>query len=326
MFGPPARVAVILGGKSQERPGSLASGKAVVASLNRQGFEVLIVDPMLEDSLKLLDGADVAFNVLHGRWGEDGCMQGYLETVGIPYTGSGVIGSSLGLNKLHTKRNLLQAGLPTPRFEYVGPGEDPALAAGRCVDSLGLPLFSKPVSGGGSLGAAVIKSPKQLAAVLEKGVADGFPDFIVEEFVAGAPVSVGVLQIDHELAALPPLEVETGREFFDYEAKHEPSQRTYFCPGRFDDVTTKGLKNRAIDVHEALSCWGYSRVDFIVGQSFGRKKGVDGDDVCVLEINTNPGMSVNGNLPIMAAAAGISYDQLVATILDGAFKRPGHLV
>jgi D-alanine-D-alanine ligase len=281
-------------------------------ALATQGFDVRLIDPAEPKAFERLAEIDVALIALHGPGGEDGRIQGLLDSLGVPYTGSGVLASAVGMHKPTFKRLIASYGLDTPAWVTV----DDSLSDEdmlRVVESeLGWPVFVKPAAGGGSLGAGIVREPSQLSRMLAETDEGGYREYMVEEHVLGRPCSVGVLELADGLATLPVHDVETEHEFYDYAAKHDPSLRTEHCPSILPSEVTERLQADALRVHRILGAHGVSRVDFMVRE--------DGSSV-VLEINTVPGLSDRGNLATMARAAGIAYPDLVTTILQTAFTR-----
>lgn len=311
-----AMIAVVFGGKSKERSGSLVSGKTVFESLKKQGFNVYPVDPADEDALRKLEKADVAFLILHGKYGEDGKIQGYLENLGILYTGSGVLASALGMDKYHFKDFLKSAKIPTPRFVYIGDNQLSKKDADEIGSRLGLPLFLKPVSEGGSLGASIIKKKSDLRRNLKKSRAEGYDKYIIEEYIKGRAMTVGLLELNGKLKVLPVLETIPKKEFYDYEAKHDESLHFYKCPAPMKKKTYMKIQDLASNVYQLLGCYGFCRVDFMLNER---------NQPYVIEVNTLPGMSPHSNMATMAEAAGISYDELVVLMLKSAFNKPDYL-
>ncbi len=304
---------MLTGGCSRERVGSLLSGDTVTESLTNTGRAVLVIDiatPSFTDDVRRID---VAFLAIHGCHGEDGKLQGFLETVGIAYTGSGVLASALAMHKPTAKTVVQAAGvlvLPGISIERSrGPDRD----ARAILAEIALPVMVKPASEGGSVGMAVAHSVGELEALLAAAAASDV-EVLAEPFIAGArSVTVGLLEIGGELTALPVLEtVATEGEFYDSAAKRDPALRTYHCPADLPAQVTALLANAAITAHRALGCDGYSRSDFVVTPA-----GV----AYWLEVNALPGLSRAGNLATMAAAAGIRYDELVTHILATAKRR-----
>ncbi|TAM46858.1 MAG: D-alanine--D-alanine ligase [Gammaproteobacteria bacterium] len=300
------KVAVLMGGPSGEREVSLKSGNAVLAALKRKGVDAHGIDADRNVLRVLQDGRFArAFIALHGRWGEDGVIQGALETIGLPYTGSDVLGSALGMDKLRTKYIWSAAGIPTPPYEVLTTDTDfVAVAAG-----LGLPLFVKPSREGSSLGVTKVKSAADLKNAWMQ--AAKFDDCVLaERGITGAEITCAVL----DGQPLPLIRIEPTTEFYDYEAKYLRDDTKYHCPSGLDAATEKKIQALALRAFDALGCAGWGRVDFMV----------DGIGVAyALEVNTVPGMTDHSLVPKAAAAAGIGFDELVVRILETSRTREG---
>jgi D-alanine-D-alanine ligase len=303
------KIAVLMGGRSSERDVSLRSGKNVLDSLKRQGFKNVCQMDLNEDLLSRLkkEKIEAVFIALHGRFGEDGCVQGLLELSGIPYTGSGVLASALAMNKVAAKRIFQAKAIPTPNFSVVNDQVDIKKEAERIKWIFPYPLVVKPFSEGSSVGVSIVKSGDNLEGILKAAV-DEFKDVFVEEFVKGKEVTVGILGDD----ALPILELKPHAEFYDYKAKYTKGGTEFILPARLSKPLTDKVQRTALLAHRALGCRGFSRVDIIVGE----------DHVpYVHEVNTIPGLTDTSDLPAEAAHAGISFDELVLRILGSAFKK-----
>lgn len=303
------KIAVLCGGRSREREVSLRSGKNVYESLKRQKFDVVMIDPK-DDLLTQLKKKkiDLAYIALHGRYGEDGTVQGLLELAEIPYTGSGVLASALAMNKLASKRIFDAVGLPTPRYLEVDQNEDLKTQIERIKRVFPLPLVIKPVSEGSSLGISLVKKEEELDKVLTKTVKE-FREVFIEEFIPGQEVTVGIIGIGKETQALPILELVPHKEFYDFEAKYTKGMTDFILPARLPKYLYRQTQETALAAHRALGCRGLSRVDFIVSP----------DHIpYITEVNTIPGMTDQSDLPAEAKEAGISFDQLVVTILSSA--------
>ncbi len=304
------KICVLMGGRSGEREVSLRSGKRVFESLKTQGFNVISMD--LEDDLvSRLKGkkVDIVYNILHGRFGEDGTVQGLLEMANIPYTGSKVLASALAMNKLASKRVFDAVGIPTPRYLEVSALNDVKKEADRIQKVFPFPLVLKPTSEGSSLGVTLIKERDKFGEILEKTVAE-FKDVFVEEYIRGKEVTVGILGKDRELQALPILELVPKNEFYDYHAKYTAGMTDFVLPARLSKPLYQHTQEVALAAHRALGCYGVSRVDIIVGN----------DHIpYVHDVNTIPGMTDRSDLPAEAAHAGISFDELVVRVLESAY-------
>lgn len=305
-----AKICVLMGGRSRERDVSLRSGKRVFESLKKQGFDVISID-LEEDLISKLKKkkVDIVFIMLHGRWGEDGTVQGMLELANIPYTGSKVLASALAMNKLASKRVFDALGIPTPRYLEIDARSNIKNEAERIQRTFPFPLVLKPTSEGSSLGIKLIKEGDDLEGILEKTVAD-YKDVFIEEYITGQEVTVGILGKYNDLQALPILELVPKKEFYDYEAKYTAGITEFVLPARLSKPLYQKTQEVALAAHRALGCYGWSRVDIIVG----------GDHVpYVHDVNTIPGMTDRSDLPAEAAHAGLSFDELVVKILESAY-------
>ncbi|MCG8438306.1 MAG: D-alanine--D-alanine ligase [Pseudomonadales bacterium] len=292
------RVAVLAGGKSAERPVSLKSGAAVHQALRNLGLIAELVDPA-DKGVDTLKGFDAAFIALHGRGGEDGVIQGVLEHLGIPYTGSGVMASAIGMDKVRTKQLWKGAGLPTPAF-YV---------AGREELELGFPLMIKPAHEGSSIGMAKADNAEQLAAALEEaGKFDS--DVLVEAWVNGPEYTVALLGDE----ALPAIRLKTPHAFYDFEAKYQSDSTEYLCPAGLDEADEKAIRQLALTAFRVAGCRGWGRVD-VMRDAEGQWQ--------LLEVNTVPGMTDHSLVPMAAKAAGRDFDALVGEILLLAVEQTG---
>lgn len=293
------KVAVLFGGRSAEREVSLNSGSRVLAALQRQGVDAHAFDPA-ERRLDDLPGFARAFIALHGRHGEDGTIQGALELMGIPYTGSGVMASALGMDKWRTKLLWHAAGIPIP--EYALLDDDTDLA--RVEAELGLPLFVKPASEGSSIGITKVKRPGELAAARAAAVRHD-PLVIAERAILGGEYTVAILGDE----ALPIVKIEPSGEFYDYEAKYLRDDTAYRCPCGLAEKHEYALRRQALEAFRVLGGRGWGRVDFLLDQPETNPQAY------FLEVNTSPGMTDHSLVPMAARAAGMTYDQLVIRIL-----------
>jgi D-alanine-D-alanine ligase len=293
------KVAVLFGGKSDERAVSLNSGAAVLAALLRQGVDAHAFDPA-ERPLHELQAFDVVLIALHGRYGEDGTIQGALELMGIPYTGSGVMASSIGMDKWRTKMIWMAAGISIPSFVMVQSDSDFAAIAQK----LGLPLFVKPANEGSSIGISKVKQAGDLPAAYALA-AKSDPLVIAEQFVGGGEYTVGILGE----RALPIIRIVPANEFYDYEAKYLRDDTQYLCPCGLSAEKEAQIQAEALRAFKAIGGQGWGRVDFLMDED-GRHY--------FLEANTSPGMTDHSLVPMAAKAAGISFDELVLQILEHA--------
>lgn len=302
-----AKIAVLCGGMSSEAEVSMRSGKGCFEALKRLGYdnaELVVVDKNIAQ--KLSDGKyDYAFNALHGKYGEDGCVQGILEILKIPYAGCGVMSSAICMNKEYTKRVLSTCkDIPLIKSVFVRKGEDVV----KACEGLRYPLITKPVCEGSSFGMTKVNTPQELVPAYEEATKFN-ADVLIEEFIDGFFITVGVLEKDGKAFATEILEIRPKNEWYDFEAKYTKGMSDFIVPSTaLSEKATKHIKEIAVKAHETAGCSGVSRVDFMVMN----------DEPYFLEINTSPGMTETSDLPAQAAAMGISYDELVLLILNSA--------
>ena len=301
-----AKIAVLSGGLSSEAEVSRRSGKGCYEALKRLGYtnvELIEVDTNIAQKLKE-GNYDYAYNALHGKYGEDGCIQGILETLQIPYTGCGVMASAVCMNKEYTKRILSTCpDIPLIKSAFVKKGED----VKEKTKDLKYPLITKPVSEGSSFGMTKVNTPDEL----EKAYQDAIKyndDVLIEEYLVGICATVGILEGEDGLFATEILELRPKNEWYDYEAKYTKGMTEFILPAELSDDMTKQVKEIAIKAFDIAGCKGVSRVDFLIVNNIPY----------VLEINTSPGMTETSDLPAQANAMGINYDNLVQIILNGA--------
>ncbi len=296
-------IAVLAGGMSNEREVSLRSGKNCLAALHRLGYKnAIMIDVDKNIAQNLLDNKiEIAYNALHGKYGEDGCIQGLLEILGIKYTGCGVMSSALCMNKYYTKEMLKSAGIPLINSVFVKKGDELL----EKTKSLKFPLMIKPVCEGSSIGMYKVSNKEELISKYEEASKLN-QDILIEEFLTGRSATVGVLEDRGEVFATAILEFRTKTEWYDYEAKYTAGMTEFILPAEFSETLTAQIKDIAIKAHKACGCTSLSRVDFYVVN----------DIPYVLEINTSPGMTDLSDLPAQSKCIGISYDQLVQLILN----------
>ncbi len=298
------RVAVLLGGDSSEREISLLSGNAVLAGLQRRGVDAHAFDPGEQALPKLLEQRfDRVWIALHGPGGEDGTVQGALEYLGVPYTGSGVMGSAIGMDKLRTKRLAHAIGVATADHVVLSGPADFEMA----VERLGVPLIVKPASQGSSVGMSKVERAADLPAAYE-AAAKIERSVFAEPWITGKEYTVGVLQGQ----ALPAIRIETPKTFYDYEAKYFRDDTRYYCPCGLSSSAEQHLANLAIAAFAAIAAEGWGRADFMMDAA-GRP--------LLLEVNTIPGMTDHSLVPMAARAAGIEFDELVWRVLETSFTR-----
>ncbi len=292
------KVAVLMGGVSAERAVSLKSGKAVLAGLQAEGVDAHGID-FTPDTISALDSSyDRAFIVLHGRWGEDGAVQGLLDSLQIPYTGSDVLGCALAMDKVRSKQVWQAIGLPTAKFQVV---KDPSTLL-SVANELGLPLFMKPAREGSSVGVGKVSEVSKLESVWQSTQAFG-DDVLVEQFIPGDELTVAILNGQ----ALPIIRMSTGNEFYDYEAKYESNDTQYQCPAELPKQLSDDIQALALQAFNAVGCSAWGRVDLML----------DADSKpLLLEVNTVPGMTDHSLVPMAAAQVGLEFSKLCVEILS----------
>ena len=306
-FDTAAKIAVLALGLSSEREVSLRSGKNVLAALKRLGYknaELVEVDENIAEKLAK-GGYDAAYNALHGKYGEDGCIQGILEILKIPYTGSGVMASAICMNKESTKRVLSTCpDIPLIKSVFVKKGEN----VKEACKNLKYPVITKPVCEGSSFGMTKVNTQEELQAAYEEALKFN-DDVLIEEFINGFFITVGVLEKNGKAFSTEILEIRPKNEWYDFEAKYTKGMSDFIVPSTsLSDEATRKIKEIAVKAHETAGCRGVSRVDFMVIN----------DKPYFLEINTSPGMTDTSDLPTQSAVMGITYDDLALLILNSA--------
>jgi D-alanine-D-alanine ligase len=295
------KVAVMLGGTSAERPVSLNSGAAVLAALTRQGIDAHAFDPAKRNLGDLVSGEfDRVFIALHGRYGEDGCMQGALELLHLPYTGSGVMASAVGMDKWRTKLLWRAAGLPTADWEILTADSDFAAIERK----LGLPIFVKPAHEGSSIGMSKAKSAGELKAA-HALAAEHDALVLAERFIDGAEYTAAILGD----ASLPLIRLEPSKEveFYDFDAKYLRNDTQYHCPAGLAPGLEREFQQLALEAFRIVGCRGWGRVDFMLDHA---------GSPYLLEVNTSPGMTDHSLVPMAARVAGMDFDALCLRILE----------
>jgi D-alanine-D-alanine ligase len=303
------KVGVLYGGRSAEREVSLMSGEGVLAALRSKGVDAHGFDPARQDLGQLAaQGYDRVFIALHGRYGEDGTLQGALEQLGIPYTGPGVMACALSMDKTMSKRVWLSHSLPTPRFIVLDKDANTA-RLDAAVAELGLPLMLKAPHEGSTIGISKVASADGMQAGFDNCVR--YDDTVLaEEFIKGRELTVPVMGAGRDACALPIVEIRAPQGNYDYEHKYFSDDTEYLCPAPLDAALTARIQSLAVEAYRALGCSGWSRVDFMLRA---------GDDApFLLEINTSPGMTGHSLVPMSARAAGMSYEDLCIDILRSA--------
>jgi D-alanine-D-alanine ligase len=308
-----ARIGVLMGGQSAERDVSLRTGTAVHRSLVHRGYDAVAIDvgPTLAQDLRE-QKICLVFLALHGPGGEDGAIQGFLETLGIPYTGSGIQASAIGMHKVTTKNLLTSAHIPAPAGAVVKRGEKISHATVMRVAKLRWPVVVKPASQGSTIGVTIVRKPAQWRDAL--ALAHRYDvDAMVEAYIPGREVTVSIIGRNNSTPlVLPAVEIVAPGGFYDFAAKYEKKTTQYLCPASLTASVTRQIRALALRTYEVLGCEGAARVDFRVTPR-GR--------TVVLEINTAPGMTETSLLPMAAAQAEIDYDELTEQILESALVR-----
>ncbi|HEY4555791.1 MAG TPA: D-alanine--D-alanine ligase [Lysobacter sp.] len=306
------RVAVLMGGSSSEREVSLDSGRNVLEALQSRGIDAFAVDgiPALVDAIR--DGCvDRVFNILHGNkgGGEDGVLQGLLEALRVPYTGSGVLGSALSMDKIRTKQVWLSLGLPTPRYVRLAKGDDVHAAA----RDLGLPVIVKPSCEGSSVGVSRVHDDAGLDEAVE--LAARYPgEMLMEQLVVGDELTVAVIANGDDYTALPSIRIVPKGEWYDYNAKYIAEDTQYLCPG-LDGESEDEIRGLAAAAFKAAGCEGWGRVDVMRDRTSGK--------FYLLEVNTAPGMTSHSLVPKAARQVGIEFADLCWRVLESSFVRDG---
>ena len=297
------KIAVLLGGTSAEREVSLNSGTAVLNALRKQGYDAHPIDPKEFPVATLKEqGFDRVFNILHGRGGEDGTMQGLLEQIGIPYTGCGVMTSALTMDKMRTKMLWKAFGLPVAEMEIVTVENRATLNPESVVKKLGLPLMVKPSLEGSSVGLTKVKTMEELESAVDFALKFD-RTVLIEEWLAGDEFTVPVL--DGEV--LPSIKIVPEGEFYDYDSKYISDNTQYFCPAGLSDAREQELRRLVKQAYDVVGCRGWSRID-VMADAEGTFR--------LVEVNTNPGMTSHSLFPKSAATVGYSFEQLVEKILE----------
>ncbi len=293
------KVAVLLGGRSAEREISLQSGNAVLNALQRRGVDAHPFDPAKQPMEEILrQGFNMVYIALHGRYGEDGTVQGALELMGLPYTGSGVLASALAIDKWRTKLLWKAVGIISPHYEMLNAESDFDVV----VRKLGLPMIVKPSREGSTIGLHKVMSAEDLPSVY-RTVAKHDPMVLAEKFIEGMELTVAILGD----IPLPLVRIETTNEIYDYKAKYFSNDTRYFCPSGLSAEQEHTIQVQALQAHKVLGCEGWGRVDLILDKS-GKPY--------FLETNTSPGMTDHSLVPMAAKTAGISFEDLVIRILE----------
>jgi len=304
------KVAVLLGGRSAEREVSLMSGQGVLKALQALGVNAHAFDPAERDLSELRHEAfDRCFIALHGRYGEDGTVQGALELLGIPYTGSGVMASSIAMDKTMTKRVWLAEGLPTPRYVLVRRDQLAAVSVASLVDALGLPMIVKPAREGSSIGVTKVMKAQDLPAALA-AAAQCDADILCEQCIVGDEVTCPVLGDGESAKALPVIRIVAPEGNYDYQNKYFTDDTQYLVPSGLPAAEEAAIEALVVKAYQVLGCRGWGRIDVMIDGATRQPY--------LLEINTSPGMTGHSLVPMSARAAGISYETLCSQLLTAA--------
>jgi D-alanine-D-alanine ligase len=297
------KVGVLFGGRSAEREVSLMSGAGVLAALKSQGIDAHGFDPAERSIAELAaEKFDRVFIALHGRYGEDGSLQGVLEQLGIPYTGSGVMASSIGMDKIFTKKIWRDHKLTTPEYVVLTPDTD----LQTVPNILGLPLIVKPPHEGSTIGITKVTEASGIKAAYE--LAAQFDDEVLaEQFIQSRELTVAILGTGTSAQALPIVEIIAPQGNYDYQNKYFSDETKYVCPAHIDEVLTAKIQKLAVDAYRAVNCEGWARVDVLLR--------VSDNEPFLIEVNTAPGMTGHSSVPMAARAAGISYEEVCVKIL-----------
>jgi len=300
------KIAVIMGGASRESSVSLRSGTKVLQALKKQGFKAVGLKMSRNLALDLKnEKADIAFIALHGTGGEDGSVQGLLEILGVPYTGSGVLSSAMALNKVVSKKIWQCAKIPTPAFLEIDISENLQKQADKIIKTLKLPVVVKPACEGSSIGVEIVTEKKKLLPILRKSIVE-FRSIFVEKFVKGKEITVGILGAGRNLRVLPVLQLKSKTGTYDNKAKYTKGFTEFIIPADISKRMLKISKETALKAYKALYCCDFARVDIII----------EGSIPWVHDLNTIPGLTDLSDLPAQAKADGISYDELIVEILS----------
>ena len=302
------KIAVLAGGVSGEREISIQSGVGAMKAIEKAGFKAEMIDPADKLELKkLIDGDfDLAFLCLHGKGGEDGTIQGFLESIGLPYTGSGVLSSAISIDKDKSKVMYREAGLPTPQSVTLLKGDE---GNGSKVSSIEYPCVVKPATEGSALGVYIVDSPGDIESAVQS-VFEIDDEILIESFVSGVEVTAAVLG-NGDPRPLPVIEIVPSHKFYDFESKYAPGGSKHICPARLNDDVTAKVQSLAVAAHKVLGCRGVSRTDMIIDES---------GTPWILETNTIPGMTETSLLPDAGRAAGYSFPELCTKLIELALE------
>lgn len=301
-------VAVIYGGKSKEREVSLKSGEGIANALKSRGYNVKKIDYTSKDFIAELNDIDVVYIALHGKYGEDGRIQGLLDILEIPYTGSGVLASALAMNKVKSKRIFDYNGIRIAKDLLLTSNEETEVEIKKITEKFDFPVVVKPNQEGSTIGLSIVNNVDDLRSAINNSFQFD-NEVLVEEFVSGTEVTVAILDTENEIKALPIIEIIPNKnQYYDYESKYAPGGSDHIIPARIHANTEAILKEWAIEAHKSLGCETLSRVDFIIPN--------DGSKPVILEVNTLPGMTETSLYPDAARAIGLSYEDITSLFVE----------
>ncbi|GBG56236.1 D-alanine--D-alanine ligase [Sporomusaceae bacterium FL31] len=300
------KIAVLMGGPSDEREVSLNTGSAIVSALQEKGYQVIGIDLIPHKLFEQIkeNQVEIVFNAIHGRYGEDGVLQGALDLIGIPYTGSGLLASAMAMDKAISKRLFLSAGIPTPRSKLYSKNDIKRDLVSEILAEFSIPVVVKSAAQGSSIGVTIVECPDQLAQAVEQAF-EYSANILVEEFIQGKEVTVAVWG-DTNPKTLPIIEIVPHSGKYDYSSKYTKGATDYIIPARLDKGTIHAVEQAALNAFLILGCRGIARVDIMIDQH---------NNPYVLEVNTIPGMTATSLVPKSAAAAGISFSDLCERLL-----------
>lgn len=300
------KIAVLMGGPSDEREVSLNTGSAIVNALQEKGYQVIGIDLIPDKLFEQLkeNQIEIVFNAIHGRYGEDGVLQGALDLIGIPYTGSGLLASAMAMDKAISKRLFLSAGIPTPRSKLFTKNDTTRDLVSEILTEFSIPVVVKSAAQGSSIGVTIVECTDQLSQAIEQAF-EYSANILVEEFIQGKEVTVAIWG-DTNPQTLPIIEIVPHSGKYDYSSKYTKGATDYIIPARLDEGTIQAVEQAALDAFLILGCRGIARVDIMIDQY---------NNPYVLEVNTIPGMTATSLVPKSAAAAGISFSDLCERLL-----------
>ncbi|GEL76135.1 D-alanine--D-alanine ligase family protein [Tenuibacillus multivorans] len=307
------KIAVLYGGTSKEREVSLSSGKGIIQALSKRGHDVVDIDfnpKDLEDVMEKIKTVDLVFIGLHGKQGEDGTVQGLLDLMGVPYVGSGVLASSLAMDKTKAKQIFYMNGIPIAKGNTYGKHESQENIVEDINQQFSLPIVIKPNQEGSTLGLTIVSDESQVKPAVELAFEHDF-EILVEEYVKGREMTCAVIGKRGQEQSLPIIEIIPKSEYYDYESKYSAGGSEHICPAKIDETLTTKIQDYAVKAHQILGCETYSRVDFILK---------DNGDPIILEVNTLPGMTPTSLYPDAAKAVDMNYEEMLEQFIQLTIK------